>query len=332
MFANTMTGHDDRRTEREALRRQAIAWLAHLSSGETTAADAEALKRWCGESPAHAAAFAEANLLWSVLGPAARNVAARTLAGKTAPLRKTMARRAFFGASAAAAAAGVGCLMVRPPLDLWPSVSELAAQYRTATGERRQLATGGGGAVDMNTRTSLDIGTAPGGVDRIDLIAGEAVVTTGADRARPVVVVAGTGRSSATDAKFDVRFDGVSVCVTCLDGSVDVEHRGTRAVVREKQQVAYDSDGLGQVITVDPAIVTSWQAGVLIFRRESLARAVEEINRYRRGRIVIVDASLGRKLIDASFRLDRMEDVVPQIERVFGASARTLPGGIVLLG
>src|ERR1700753_1663242 len=126
MFASTMTGHDDQLTEREALRRQAIAWLAHLSSGETTAADAAALKRWCGESPAHAAAFAEANLLWSTLGPAARNVAARAAAGKSAPARTVMARRAFIGASAAAA--GVGFLMARPPLELWPSVSELAAE------------------------------------------------------------------------------------------------------------------------------------------------------------------------------------------------------------
>jgi transmembrane sensor len=332
MFASAMTGYQDRRTEREALRRQAMAWLVRLSSGETTAADAEALRRWCDESPAHAVAFAEANLLWKELGPAARNVAARTVVARSAPERTTMARRAFIGGAAAAAAAGVGCLMVRPPLDLWPSVSELAAEYRTTAGGRRQLATAGGGAVDMNTRTSLNLGSAPDGADRIDLISGEAVVTTAAGRAGPVVVVAGAGQTRAISAKFDVRFDGVSVCVTCLDGAVDVEHRGTVAVVREKQQVAYGPSGLGQVIAADPTVITSWQTGVLIFRRESLAHAVEEINRYRPGRIVLVDTSLGSKLIDASFRLDRMEDVVPQIERVFGARARSLPGGIVLLG
>jgi transmembrane sensor len=324
-----MTGPVDQSAEREELRRQAIAWLARLSSGETTSADAEALDRWCGRSDAHAAAFAEANLLWDRLGPAARNVAVRTEAGK-ATMRSPVSRRAFIGASAAAAAAGF--LIVRPPLDLWPSLSELSAQYRTATGERRQLSTAGGGSVDMNTRTSLSLATVSDGADQIDLISGEAVVTTGADRGRPVVVVANAGRTSATDAKFDVRFDGFSVCVTCLGGTVDVEHRGATAVVREKQQITYNSSGLGQVITAEPDVVTSWQTGVLIFRREPLARAVEEINRYRPGRIVVVDELLGRKLIDANFRLDRVEDIVPQIVHVFGARARTLPGGIVLLG
>jgi transmembrane sensor len=96
--------------------------------------------------------------------------------------------------------------------------------------------------------------------------------------------------------------------------------------------VVYDAGGIGQVVSVDPTVVTSWQTNVLIFRREPLSRAIEEINRYRPGRIILVDTLLGRKLIDASFRLDRIEDIVPQIVQVFGTRARSLPGGIVLLG
>jgi transmembrane sensor len=164
------------------------------------------------------------------------------------------------------------------------------------------------------------------------LIAGEAVVTTGGTMSKPVVVIAADGRTNTGSAKFDVRLDGPSVCVTCLDGSVDVEHRGATAMVRAKQQVTYNDSGLGQVVSVDPGVVTSWRAGVLIFRGELLSRAVEEINRYRPGRIVLVDASLGRRRIDASFRLDHIEEIVPQIERVYGARVRTLPGGLVLLG
>jgi transmembrane sensor len=206
------------------------------------------------------------------------------------------------------------------------------AEYRTVTGQQRQLAMAGGATVVMNTQTSLNIGTSVGGADRIELIAGEAVVTTGGTTARPIVVSAADGRTSAGDAKFDVRLDGSSVCVTCLGGSVDVEQRGSVATISEKQQVTYGKDGLGRVLSVDPAVVTSWRAGVLVFRRELLSRAVEEINRYRPGRIILVDASLGGRRIDASFRLDRVEDIVPQIERVFGARARVLPGGVVLLG
>jgi transmembrane sensor len=330
-----MTSVDHRLANREALKRQAIDWLVRLSSGEVTEADAEALRSWCSESAAHAEAFAEANMLWDVLGPAARNAAARARPRdeRSARLQFSMRRRAFLGGAAAAAtAAAAGCLIVWPPLGLWPSASELMAEHRTATGERRQLAMTGGAAVEMNTQTSLNIARAAGGADRIELIAGEAVVTTGATISEPVMVIAADGRTTASNAKFDVRFDGARVCVSCLDGSVDVEHGGAVTALQQKQQVTYGRYGFGQVVSVDPAVLTSWRMGVLIFRRELLSRAVEEINRYRPGRIILVDASLGRKRIDASFRLDRIDDIVAQIERVFEARVRVLPGGIVLLG
>jgi transmembrane sensor len=330
-----MTTRSDHQTEScAALKRQAMEWLAHLSSGRATEADAEALKRWCGQDRAHAEAFAEANLLWNVLGPAAHNVAARTTAPAQANRvwsQPSLGRRAFLGGAAVTAAAA-GYLVVRPPLDLWPSASEWLAEHRTATGEQRRIAMADGAAVEMNTQTSLNVGTAVDGAGQIELIAGEAAVTTGENARRPFVVIAAQGRTSATNAKFDVRLDGPTVCVTCLDGTIEVAHGGRTVPVRQKEQVTYGNRGLGQVIGVDPAVVTSWRTGVLIFHREPLIRVVNEINRYRPGRIVLVNAALEQRQIDASFRLDRLDDVIPQVEQVFGARVTRLPGGIVLLG
>jgi transmembrane sensor len=336
MFDKMMIDSDDRSAERDAIKRQAIEWLVRLSSGEVTRAQAATFTQWCGISSAHAKAFAEVNLLWGALKPAARNVAAGNGVQDytPAPWQLPLGRRAFLGGAAASAAATAAVyLTARPPLDLWPSFSELIAQYRTATGEQRQLATGGGTAVEMNTRTSVNIQTATDDVDRIELIAGEAIISAEGDKSRPVLVIAAGGRSSAATARFDVRIEDSSiVCVTCLAGSVDVEHRTAVTTVRERQQVTYSDNGLGDVVSVDPSIITSWRAGVLIFRGELLSRAIDEINRYRPGRIVLVDSSLGRRRIDASFRLDRIGDIVPQIGRVFGARVRTFPGGLVLLG
>jgi transmembrane sensor len=329
MFAPMTAGPDPRTAERDALQRQAVEWLAHLSSGRATAADAEALKRWCSENPAHAEAFAKANLMWDALGPAARNVASRTAAPAQARPRWT--RRAVLGGAAAAAAGGVAYMAVRPPLGLWPSISELGAEYRTATGEQRQIALAGGATVEMNTRTSVTLGAASGG-RRIELIAGEAAITTGSGGAGPVVVIAGGGQTSARDARFDVRIDGTAVCVTCLEGAVEVEQSGGTATLRPAEQLTYGGAGLGRVVGVDAAIVMGWRTGVLTFRHEPLSRVIDEVNRYRPGCIILVDAALGRRRIDASFRLDRIGDVVPQIEHVFGAHATVLPGGIVLLG
>ena len=96
--------------------------------------------------------------------------------------------------------------------------------------------------------------------------------------------------------------------------------------------MAYDSRGLGSISGIDPKIVTAWQQGLLIFRDVPLARVIDEVNRYRPGRIIVVDPRLGRREVVADFRLDRLDAVVEFVAQVMKAPVRSLPGGIVLLG
>ena len=48
-------------------------------------------------------------------------------------------------------------LALKPPLGLWPSLSELGADYRTGTGEQRTIAFAGDVQIALNTQTSLTI-------------------------------------------------------------------------------------------------------------------------------------------------------------------------------
>jgi transmembrane sensor len=148
----------------------------------------------------------------------------------------------------------------------------------------------------------------------------------------PVVVVAGDGRVSAGQGVFDLRRDGGKVAVTCISGEVRVDCSGKSAVLQPRQQVAYDGHGLGTVAGVDAAAVDAWRRGFLVFENTPVTDVVAEINRYRRGRIILMDSALGRLPLDATFRLDRIDEAVPKIAHVFGAKMRALPGGIVLLG
>ena len=63
---------------------------------------------------------------------------------------------------------------MRPPLDLWPSLADLASDYRTGTGERRNVDIGGV-SVELNTRSSLNVLPVDGSIRRFELVAGEAV-------------------------------------------------------------------------------------------------------------------------------------------------------------
>jgi transmembrane sensor len=318
----------------ESLKREARDWVMRLSCGPVTAADAAAVKSWRATSRAHRKAFAEANRLWDMatLGAveAVRDGAPAVWARQDLQARRTLHRRAFLGGSFAASAAGAAYLAVRPPLHLWPAVFELAADVRTTTGEQRHV-TVGGAAIELNTNTSMNLPPATNDADRVELVEGEAAITTAAVASRPVTVLAADGRSMASGAEFNVRYDGNEVRVTCLTGTVRVSCGADTVSLTKNQQVSYGHGRLGDVAEIDSGIVTAWREGLLVFRNDPLTRVVEEVNRYRPGRIIVMNSELGRKLIFASFRLDRLDEVVTRVEKVFGARVRTLPGGVVIL-
>lgn len=327
-----MTDAEPPEAESRTLKREAYEWVMRLTSGEATAADADALNQWRRTSQAHRRAFAEANLLWETLHPAVKHVAGRHVpAMPVSP--GLLGRRAFLGgAAAASAAAAVGYLAVKPPLELWPSLSEMTADYRTGVGQQRQLALASNVSVELNTRTSIALlSPGAGEADTIELIAGEAAIATPRRSGRPFVVVAAHGRTTATGARFNVRHDDTTVHVTCLEGDVQVEHLGQATTVSARQQIAYTHQGLGPAAVADPEVATAWQRGLLVFRNDPLARVIDEVNRYRPGRIILTNAELGQRLVLATFRIDHIDEVVPRLQAVFDVHVRALPGGIVLV-
>jgi transmembrane sensor len=321
---------NDWNSEADLLKRDARRWVTQLVSGEATTADAEALQRWRQQSAAHEAAYAEAIRMWKSLGPGARTFIERRGPPIWPRQRATMSRRAMLGGAGALAAAAAAYAVVNPPLDLWPSLDELKADYRTATGEQRRL-TVADVAVQMNSQTSIAIPSGAGDMDRVRLIAGEASFTIPPQSARPLIVLAGGGRTVASGARFDVRNIGSTVCVTCLDGQVQVEQGAQVASIGAGQQLSYDGNGFGQALSVDAGEATSWQDGFIVFRYTPLAAAIAEINRYRPGKVILLTAALTRKTISGRFRIERTDEILVWIERATGASPRSLPGAIVLL-
>ncbi len=321
---------DYRDSEVDVLKRDARRWITQLASGEATTADAEALGRWRQQSPAHETAFAEAIRVWKNLGPGGHAFIARRGAPVWSGQRANMSRRMVMGGAGALAASAAAYVVVNPPLDLWPSFAELRADYRTATGEQRRL-TVADVAVQMNTRTSIAIPSEVSDLDRVELIAGEASFAMPPQSARRLIVLAGSGRTVANRARFDVRNVGPTICVTCLEGQVQVEHGARTEPVGAGRQLSYDETGLGRLITVDPREVTSWQDGFIVFRYTPLTVVVDEINRYRPGKVMVLDTALGQKTISGRFRIERSDEILVWIERATGASSRSLPGGIILL-
>jgi transmembrane sensor len=184
----------------------------------------------------------------------------------------------------------------------------------------------------MNTQTSNVIPSAQKNADEIRLIAGEASFTIPPEARTSLVVRAAGGRAVANWARFDVRHIAGTVCVTCFEGEVRVEQGTQFASIGAKRQIRYDGAGMQAAVAVDPADAAAWQDGILIFRFTPLSEVVAEINRYRPGKVILINAALGSNPVNGRFRIQRIDDVLVWIEQALGIRARSLPGGIRLLG
>ncbi|WP_245258342.1 FecR family protein [Rhodopseudomonas palustris] len=313
------------------MRTDARRLITHLLSGEAKRSDFDAADLWRRQSPAHEREFAEAARLWRNLGAAGRDLVAQEGVPVWPSPAAPMSRRAMLVGGGALAAAAASAAVVMPPLGLWPSLDELRADYRTATGEQRRLMLPGDVAVRMNTQTAISVPVSHGDLDQITLIAGEASFEVPAQAARALVVAADSGLTIGSVARFDIRNFGNSVCVTCSQGKVRVESGPHVATLGANQQLRYDRAGLGQTVSVNPNDAAAWLDGVLIFRDTPLADVIAELNRYRPGKIVLMRSALANRTVNGRFRVDRIDDVLTWLAQAYGARTRSLPGGVMLV-
>jgi transmembrane sensor len=307
------------------VQRQADRWLLRIKTGQATAREVQLLRQWCAARPAHARAFEQSRRDWVELGDVGE--ACRASAVRAAP--PAPARRWFLGSGLAFAGTAAVAAVVQPPLGLWPSWSEWQADYRTAAGERRRVTLAPDLAVELNTRTSVGH-RSRAGREELDLIGGEVVVSSGhADSG--VDLVADGVRIAVHDGEVQVARSAAGVCVTCLRGAADVVHPAGAVRLEPHEQVRCDAAGIGPVRVVDAARLTAWREGALVFRETPLAEAVEEINRYRAGRVVVLGDTLAARQVSGRFQIARLDEVIDQIESALGARVRRMPGGVVVL-
>jgi len=335
--------------ERE-LREQAQAWLLRLQSGQATAADADAFRQWCKAEPAHVRAFTEARRLWNALAPAAALAATTAMtvpaaveansAGVAAlppagthrdgrrPRAMRMGRRAFLGGAVAATA---GWLIARPPLGLWPGWEEAAADYRTAVGELRDVDIAGV-KVAMGARTALSREGGAGN-ELLELVQGEAQFRTPESPASPLRVRVGDGMVTlAPGSRVNLRCVAEDRRITCLSGQARVEQGGRAVVLGPSWQARLAERRIASVAPVDTSRVDAWRHGFLVFDNEPLARVVDEINRYRPGRILITRAELGRRTVQARIPIRQADTFLDLVKDVYGARVVRMPAGVTLLG
>lgn len=172
----------------------------------------------------------------------------------------------------------------------------------------------------------------------LKLLHGRALFDVRRDAARPFVVRAGTGSTTALGTRFDVNDVDGNVTVTLIHGLVRVTGDGDANVADATrvdpattllgpgEQVSYTAQRrVGRIAAVDTDKVVSWRQGVLTFIDRPLAQAIEEVNRYRARRIYFRPAELAGLTVSGTVHIDRTDEWLQGVGR--GYSLHIVEGG-----
>lgn len=312
-----------------AIEREAHAWARMLATNAPTTRDGDAFKAWRAQSAAHERAWVNAARAWNELGRAAHAYRARNPAPNPArPATVKLGRRWFLAGGAGAFASMAAVALLRPPFGLWPSWAQANADYRTVTGEQRSIEIAGQHLeLDLNTQTSINVSTR-GDEPRIEVVSGEAAIR--AARSQPCAVLAGSARMRLFTGDVEVRrLHDDRVHLRCNSGQIELTHPKATMLLTAGQQLSYDADTL-DAPTVFTRTVSDWRTGIVSFHDLPLNLAIDEINRYRPGRVVLLNDALAKHRLSARYEVKNLDQAIAQIQQLYGVSVRRM-GEVVFL-
>lgn len=313
-------GMEERETDDERISREAAAWfVARREGGPGAAAPGEpgAFAAWIAADPRHRKAYAEIERLWT--GAAALPGLDTPAGGAAGVSRRHLVRGATAGLAVLALGGAALLLPAHPFADL-----------QTGTGERRRLALPDGSTVELSTATALSL-TFDASRRRVTLIDGEAFFQVATDPARPFMVEAGGGATTALGTAFSVARDGGETRVSVAEHAVSVAVGRQAVRVEAGQALRYGSRGIGAVEESDLAVDLAWREGRLVFQSVPFARVVAALDRWRPGRTILMDRALGRRVVTVIVDVRRSDAMLATLSRALPVRLVTVSPYLTLI-
>ncbi len=290
----------------------ATRWYVLLRSGQATAGDWQRYEQWRAADPRHDALCRQ---LESRLGmfqvPQAQGVSGKVV---QQALEASSSRRHVLQVALAGAGVAVGAALLAKPLGV--PLTELSADIRTGTGERRAVTLDDGSELLLNAQSAADIQFDP---QRrlIRLREGELLAKVASDRIRPFLIQTDQTRLRAYGNRFLVREREGMGQVVALNGAVEIEgQNGERLQLAAGHEVHYDRAGFGPV-QASSSGATAWVDGFLQVRDRPLAEVIDALRPYHNG-VLRLDPAVAGLRVSGLYRLDNPQQILDTL-------ARTLP-------
>lgn len=291
----------------------AADWAVLLQCGATPQ-ELEQWRCWRQAAPEHEVA-------WQRFAAMTRNLETRAAAlppGTARQVVDSVARQARGRRRAMKAmlgVAGAGALITLGSQS--PSLRLLAADYCSATGQRRDLALADGTKLVLDTDTAVDVNF-DAHERGILLRRGAIFISTGQDPSgRPLRVHTSHGSISPVGTRFTVRDLGARTTqVRVLEGAVQIRPRGTQAMWRLEagRQADFDASHVTGLQAL-PAGAAAWLDGMLTAQAMPLDEFLDELGRYRPG-LLRYDPSLARLRVTGTFPLQDTDQVLHLLEQI----------------
>jgi transmembrane sensor len=312
---------------------EAADWYATLNQRTVSHEALTAFRAW-RQTPSNAAAYAQVE---NTLGKVARLSsdpdikAALGEVGSRRSLRDRLARlwakgfrRPVIGIGLAVGAGAIGFLA----LQVYQGET-----FSTGIGEQRIVRLDDGSTLRLDTNSLVRVKL--GGKSRnLELVRGQAQFDVSHDANRPFVVASDGVSVRALGTKFDVRRYDDGVKVTLVEGQVEVSQADAAAPARwtlrpGQQVVAGEAPQAPR--NIDVASATSWTRGTLVFRDQSLASAVAEVNRYSRTKIDLRSDRLARTPVSGVFASGDTDAFVAAVTTLHPLEQSTSSDGRIVL-
>jgi transmembrane sensor len=313
--------------------------ILRLASGDVTREQMTALRDWLAADRMHQAAFEEERAVWRALAPL-RDSLANSLAAS--PREPAAARRGVLSIVrrhprwVATGAALAACLILF--VMTTDFITRLCADHVTGVGEVAQFKLPDGSIAMLNTDSALSVGY-DGSERRINLLRGEAWFKVRKDAVHPFRVHTRDGVAEAVGTAFGVRRGDDSVTVSVTEGVVAVT--APEAVLPSELQPVKVAAGLqssyarghapGAATAFDAQVALAWRTRHIVVDDMPLRAAIDELNRYRSGRIVLMDSAHADAHVSGVFAVNQLDEGVAGLAATQGLRVTYLTPYLMIL-
>lgn len=280
---------------------RASEWFALIQGGTPTQAERDELAQWLAADPRNAQAYAHLDDIW----------VATALLTRPVVQPPQLSRRRFVGLAAAASVA----VVATSAGTLWlKGVSSPFADVRTAVGERRSVQLPDGSTVELAGNTALNLNFSAA-QRSVELLQGEAFFTVRPKAAGEFSVQTQAGRVLTNEADFCLSCDGASAQLSVSRNTVRVITPSQQTDLGEGLSLWFSSTHTGAIQHAELAQILAWRDGRLVFFDTPLLTVVNQLQRWREGKIFIPDQQLAARRVSLILNLNRPDQMLDVLSK-----------------